>query len=396
MKQRKFPSGKAVVHGRQPPRFRQFLFALIAVALTVIACLGLAEIVLRFLPVQSGLRTQPVNAENPVFHFTPERDVTFSRGWNFDLVNRRRVNNAGWVNDQHYRQQDETPLLAVIGDSYIEALMVPYDKTLYGRLARSLAGRLRVYSFGASGAALSQYLIWAGHAVREYGANGVVINVVGNDFDESHISYNKGPGLWVYAPGSDGNLHLRLIEYRPAWLGSIVYDSSLVRYLFFNLQFGSTWRQIRSFFFGSPALAAPRYAGNTAVDADPGRVGASLAAMDAMFRDLPAIIGLPPDRVLFTLDGFRYPDAVAGGMTGTYFDLMRRAFRSKAESLGYEVIDLDPHFFKHYAVYAQKFEYPPDGHWNEIGHAVVCKAVLASKLIVRLARTASQAEGPKK
>ena len=152
MKQRKFPSGKAVVHGRQPPRFRQFLFALIAVALTVIACLGLAEIVLRFLPVQSGLRTQPVNAENPVFHFTPERDVTFSRGWNFDLVNRRRVNNAGWVNDQHYRQQDETPLLAVIGDSYIEALMVPYDKTLYGRLARSLAGRLRVYSFGASGA----------------------------------------------------------------------------------------------------------------------------------------------------------------------------------------------------------------------------------------------------
>jgi hypothetical protein len=259
--------------------------------------------------------------------------------------------------------------------------MVPYDKTLYGRPAKSLAGRLRVYSFGASGAALSQYLIWAGHAVREYGTNAVIINVVGNDFDQSHMAYNTGPGLWVYAPGPDGNLHLQLIEYRPGWLGSVVYDSSLARY--FNLQFGSTWRQIRSSFFGWPALAAQRYAGNTAVDADPARVGASLAAMDAVLRDLPAIVGLPPDRILFTLDGFRYPDGAAGG-TGTYFDLMRRAFRSKAESLGYEVIDLDPHFFKHYAAHAQKFDYPRDGHWNETGHDVVCKAVLGSKLVARL------------
>ena len=66
--------------------------------------------------------------------------------------------------------------------------MVPYAQTLYGRLAEKLAGRFRVYSFGALGASLSQYLIWAGHAVREYGARAVVINLVGNDFDESYVS----------------------------------------------------------------------------------------------------------------------------------------------------------------------------------------------------------------
>ena len=94
-------------------------------------------------------------------------------------------------------------------------------------------------------------------------------------------------------------------------------------------------------------------------------------------------VGLPPDRVLFTMDGFRYPDAVAGA-TGTYFDLMRRAFRSRAESLGYEVIDLDPFFFKHYATYGQRFEYPHDGHWNELGHALAAEAVLGSKVVTRL------------
>jgi hypothetical protein len=372
-----------MVSRQQIGRLRHLVFALITTSVTVIGCLVSADVVLRFLPVQSGLRSQAVDAENPVFHFAPEREVTFSRGWNFEMVNLRRVNNAGWVNNQNYRKEDETPLLAILGDSYVEALMVPYGNTLYGRLANELEGRWRVYSFGASGAPLSQYLIWARHAVHEYGARAVIINVVGNDFDESHIAYNTGPGWWVYVPGPNGSLHLRLIEYRPGWLRSVVHNSALARYIFFNLQFWITWNEIRSFFFGSPALAAPRYAGNTAAEAGPVRVQTSLAAIDAVFRDLPAIVGLPPNRILFTLDGFRYP-AVAAAGTGTYFDLMRRAFRSKALSLGYEVIDLDSDFFEHYAAHGQRFEYPHDGHWNEIGHAVAVKALLASKLAARL------------
>lgn len=380
----KTPQGEPAGESRQPGAGgRHFAFALITVALTVVLCLGAAEIVLRFLPVQSGLRSHPVTAENPVFHFTPDRDVTFSRGWDFEMVNHRRVNDAGWVNDQNYRKDDETPLLAIIGDSYVEAMMVPYAQTLYGRLAGELKGRLRVYSFGASGAPLSQYLIWAGHAVHDYGARAVVINVVGNDFDESHIAFNTGPGWWVYAPGADGNLHLQLVEYRPGWLRAALSHSALARYVFFNLQFTYAWREIRDFFLGGPAAAAEPYAGNTSAAVDPPRIKASLAVIEAVFRDLPTVVGLPPDRVLFTLDGFRYPDAEASGK-GSYFDLMRKAFRSKAESLGYEVIDLDPRFFAHFAAHAQRFEYPHDGHWNGIGHAVAAEAVLSSKLLGRL------------
>jgi hypothetical protein len=102
-----------------------------------------------------------------------------------------------------------------------------------------------------------------------------------------------------------------------------------------------------------------------------------------MFRDLPATVGLPPDRVLFTLDGFHYPEA-ASVYGGSFFDRMRRVFRSKAETLGYEVIDLDASFFEHYAAHAQRFEYSYDGHWNATGHAVAAHAVLGSKLIGRL------------
>jgi hypothetical protein len=376
--------GKIMVEDQQSVSLlRHFAFALITVLLSFVLCLGSIEIALRFLPVASGLGAQPANTENPVFHFTPDRDVTYSRGWNFEMVNHRRVNNMGWVNDQNYKKDDRTPLLAVIGDSYIEALMVRYDKTIYGRLAKELDGRLRVYSLGASGAPLSQYLIWAGHAVREYGARAVVINVVGNDFDESYVSYNNGPGWWVYVPGLDGNLRLQLNEYRPELLRPLVQKSALARYLFFNLQFGRTWIQIRSLFIASPTFAAPRYAGNTAAEADSFRLRVSLAAIDAFFRDLPANVGLPPDRILFIVDGFRYPQALTEGRE-TYFDLMRKAFCNKAKSLDYEVIDLDPHFFEHYVAHAQRFEHPNDGHWNEVGHAVAAQAVLGSKLVGRL------------
>lgn len=66
--------------------------------------------------------------------------------------------------------------------------MVPYEQTLHARLAAAAQDKFRVYSFAASGAPLSQYLIYARHAIDEWGAEALVINVVGNDFDESHTN----------------------------------------------------------------------------------------------------------------------------------------------------------------------------------------------------------------
>src|SRR4051812_7940933 len=110
----------------KPSRLKTVIFGAITVTLAVIACLVLAELVLRFLPYDQGLRAEAVTAEQPVFRFERNRNSTYSSGWDFQDANRLRTNNDGFVNNQDYDRTQTSPLLAIIGDSYIEAAMVPY------------------------------------------------------------------------------------------------------------------------------------------------------------------------------------------------------------------------------------------------------------------------------
>lgn len=367
-------------------RRRALLFAFIVPVITVVIILVLAEVVLRFLPVYSGLRTMPVDAANPIFRSTSNRPFVFSMYWNMQNITRGRVNNVGFVNDQDYRREDSLPLVAIIGDSYIEAQMVPYAESVQGRLAHAFADKFRVYSFAGAGAPLSQYLIWAQHAVRDYGARAVVINIIGNDFDESLLSNKAGLGFWHYTR-EDGELRLRLVEHRPGWAMRIVRESALARYVIINLEGKELLflrlRALRELILGKTTTPAPRYFGNTNAEADTARVHDSLDAIDAFFRDLPALVGLPPQDVLLTVDGFRYPEAAAEGR-GSYFDLMRRAVLAKAAALGYEAIDLDTLFLARHRATGERFDFRPGAHWDRRGHGIMAEAVASSRLFARL------------
>ncbi|HIF11391.1 MAG TPA: hypothetical protein EYQ81_17145, partial [Sneathiellales bacterium] len=126
---------------------KKFLFVTLSIGIGLFIPIVAAEVVLQFLPVMDSFRVQSLNAANPVRRFAPNRSVTYSKGWNFSMVNEVRINNEGFVNDQDYSPNDPGPLLAVIGDSFVEALMVPFMETMHGRLADLVSGAGRVYSF---------------------------------------------------------------------------------------------------------------------------------------------------------------------------------------------------------------------------------------------------------
>jgi len=92
-----------------------------------IVCLGLVlipivlEIGLRFFPVFSGM---PVNRNGDVYSFIPNVTIQRSSNWNMSNARKRQVNNAGFLSDQTYSSTDQTPLIAIVGDSYIAAMQV--------------------------------------------------------------------------------------------------------------------------------------------------------------------------------------------------------------------------------------------------------------------------------
>ncbi len=346
-----------------------------ALGLVLAAAALVLEIVLRFLPVNEGLKVQAVSESSPVMRFERNRSFTWSKGPGFAIVARKHSNNEGFLNDQDYDGGKSDPLLAVIGDSYVEAAQVDNAGAFYGLLAAKAQGRGRVYSFGASGCQLATYLVLADHARSHYQPGAIVISIVGNDFDESLWENREVPGLHYFdEQGKDGPMPLRLLAYEPSNLKNLARGSALIRYGLLNLELN--WRSLDARLFGG--AGGNRFVGNTSDDTSPERIRQSERAMDEFFRLLPEKIGLRPPQIAFVLDGMRpqmYSASELSAAEGSYFGLMRKAFTAKAMQRGHLVMDMQPAFLKHFAEHRQRFEFESDGHWNELGHRLVAEEI---------------------
>lgn len=375
------------------PRYRTVALATTAVVLGLLLPVLVAELLLQFSPVLSGLYVAPVNASQPILRFEPAHRFTYSLGPRFELVVHGRTNNLGWVNDQDYDSTATSPLLAVIGDSYVEALMVPYHETLQGRLAADAGTTSRVYSFGASGAPLAHYLAVADHVRRTFHPTSVAVVVVGNDFDESLRRFKVAPGLWGFAEDSSGRLRLQREDYRPAGWKRLIRRSALIRYLFLNVKVDALiagWRERRS--VGGSALAdSTTFAGNVRMTVDPGRLAASRRVVDEFLVRLPAASGVAPACIALVVDGVRpqlYEPSLRAAGDSSYFGRMRGYLMEHARARGFRVVDLEPAFIAEHDASHQRFEFPDDGHWTALGHAVAAAEMRRSGTFAALAAPA--------
>lgn len=353
----------------------KLLYPLLSVGIGFFIVFAVCEIVLRFLPVSDYLYPQTVNDESPVLKLLPNRMITYSAGWDFKYKNTVRINNDGFVNEQDYTQNDTLPLLSIIGDSYIEALMVPYKDTVHGVLAEKLHNKkIKVYSFGFSGAPLSQYLSWASYTKKKFNNQFLVVNIVGNDFSESLRKYNNYRGGYIYSADKNGRLSLERIDYNFTKL-RFIWKSSLARYLLLNLQ---TINIVNPIFNKNNG----KFVGNVEAKSSEGKNRDSVKVISAFLRDLPEYSGLPKNRIVLCVDGIRssvYDSSKLLESQGSYFGIMRKELLAQTEASGFEIIDLQPIFNEYYKIHKMKFEFPTDGHWNERGHAVFAETILASE-----------------
>lgn len=366
------------------PAIKYIIYSIISICIGMLITFVFLEVVFRILPTSDSFNMLAVNDENPIARASPNRDINLSNGWNFRTAVRKHVNNFGFLNDQNYSEADTSLLLAVIGDSYVEAGQVENSKAMHGLLSGSTPHPKRIYSFGVPGAPLSQYLMEARYAVERFGADFLVIIVVGNDFDESLIKYKQAPEHHYFVEDDNGSYSLIRVDYMPSRLNRIAKHSAFLRYIFINLRLDR--RMFGGWFSVRQADAPGNFVGNTSAYADEDRIIDSRKVVDEFLRRLSSETGISTERILIVVDGIRpqmYEADQLERTVNTYFWLMRNYLLSAAEAHCIETIDMQSAFLEDFTRRKVRFEDPADGHWNEVGHAIVAREIAATNVYRR-------------
>jgi len=231
---------------------RELIIKITVVALSFLATLLICELILRFLPYNSGIIASHVDDNQPVYRFLPEQITQYSQDWDMKNNRKRYVNKDGFLSNIEYEKNATRPLIVVIGDSFIEAMQVNWAKSAHGLLHQQLSPEVRVYSFGAAYASLAQYLAWASYAHTNYEPDMLIVNIVGNDFlqklPKEGEAYSGGfQGMAYFNEGKKGELILQRSDRpRESWTIRMLRKSALVAYLYRNLGITKVFNRIKS------------------------------------------------------------------------------------------------------------------------------------------------------
>ncbi len=357
---------------------KKAFFIIIGVILSTILTLGFFETLLYYFPVNEGLRVQPVNEESPIFRFEPNREVQYSKHWNFDISNKVKINNDGFVNNADYLKNSKKPLLSIIGDSYVEALMVPFDKSISGILG-SEANDKRVYSFAASGAGLSQHLIWAKYAKKNYRSDAFIFVIIANDFSESLYKYESSPGFHRFNRKDNNDWEFVLSTYEPSLSRKILRKSKLAMYAITNLN-------VHKLFKANLNLGQydkrEQYISNFRSDVSSDFWKEAKWATQIYLENIENFAGVNKNNILFVIDGVRphlYDDNQIEMINDSFWVNIRNYFLKETSSRGFEVLDMQDKFRENYQHTGKKFEFISDSHWNAHGHSVVADSIIKSR-----------------
>lgn len=324
--------------------------------------LVLTEIVFQILPVSDSTKTQGVNESAPYMRFPPNRDVQISIGKFFEIKANKKTNKQGFFDDRDFDQGSKNNKVAVIGDSYVEALQVANAEAIHGQLQVLLGSEWKVNGVGTSGSPLSQYVAYARYVRESLDPNVYVFVIISNDFDESLLRYKRSPGHHYY----DDDLQLVRVDYKIDPLKSFLRTFATARYFAINMKGYSVFRGRDS--------DSPIFTSNTLRTVDQERIAWSKRAVDQFLTDVSRITD--GKEVILLFDADRTAIYTGEADANSFPELMKNYSIDKSKSYkNIRVLDLQSIFEKSYKIDGKKFEFENDFHWNAHGHQVAARAL---------------------
>ena len=289
------------------------------------------------------------------------------------------INAQGWnsgLGDYVTARKPGVVRVALVGDSYVEALQVPFNRSVGEQLAAQLSrtgSAAEVYRFGISGAPLSQYVYMVEREVARYAPDWIVVVLVHNDFDES---VNRLPGRYT-----SSFLRVRLdhgrvvgdvapVPWRPdatEWLRR----TATARYLYYRWQVRP--ELLRQLVLSDAHADGARFSANVDIDAVLRQMPEIAAATDHLFGRLAAAAVASGARLLLAMDGDR--QAIYAGAAPLAAQTLNAMAAEMARRRGIPFLDLHPVFAAEWRADGRRFEHLSDNHWNEHGHAVAARAI---------------------
>jgi hypothetical protein len=206
----------------------------------MVAAVLALEVLFEMLPVPTSTATgyyyDPMILTYPAGH-----RFAVASGWNLQRAQTLRANNFGFVADHDF--VPDPTAVALIGDSFVEASMLPPAERLGAQLERRIAPR-RVYAMGSPGTALLDYGERMRFAAEQFGIRDFVLLLEHGDIVQSLCG--------------SGNIHAQCLDPRsleprverqppPGTLKRVVRRFALPQYLFSQLKldpFGWLQRQL--------------------------------------------------------------------------------------------------------------------------------------------------------
>jgi lysophospholipase L1-like esterase len=367
------------------PRLRALAANLALSLASVLLFLAICELVIfRFVWPGSDV---PANAfVDGLVRYAPNQDGI----WRVraEIAAPYRINAQGWnsgIGDYAEARRPGVRRIAIVGDSFVEALQVPYDRSVGEDFADGFGakgGPVEVYRFGISGAPLSQYLHMIEHEVVRYRPDWVVVVVVHNDFDESYkFKAGRYTSSFLKLQVAHGQV-LREILPLPWHPGAVEWLRQTATARFFLYR----W-QVRPELLAD--LLLPRAHATIAANTDITAVLADradvTAVTDYLFGRIDGAVRAMGARLLLVMDGDRsaiYRDAPSPALA------LNRLVADTAARHHIPLVDLEPVFLADWQANHRRFDFDADSHWNEHGHAVAAAAI-AQALRELSAQTAS-------
>ena len=324
-----------------------------------------AEIALRALPVSTATKTGYYLAPN-ILNYPPWHEWTAATGWDLRNAQRLRSNNMGFAAEHDFVAGSNA--VGLIGDSYVEASMLPLAARPAAQLERALNRRL-VYAMGGPGSSLLDYAERIDWAQRTLGLKTFVVLM--EHVDASQVICGSGN---VHAKCLLPDSLEPVIRRLPpsGLLKDVLRESALAQYLNSQLRLKATRLTSADFWStGTPdKAAAPSLVTLPSVPAglSPRQLEIIDSAVEAFLRQIES---LESTQVVFVIDmnrrnlesGVNQPDE------GHYL-------AKRLAGRGQVVVQAEPLFREHQRQSPLRLDVGPyDAHLNRMGVTLLMQAV---------------------